>query len=77
MTTILGHLQRRGSPSAFDRMMSSQMGEKAVDLLVEGEKGVMVGLINGKLIHSSFEEAAKEKYTIDLSIYHLARSFSI
>ncbi|MED3994543.1 6-phosphofructokinase [Peribacillus frigoritolerans] len=75
--TILGHLQRGGSPSAYDRMMSSQMGAKAVDLLVEGEKGVMVGLKNGKLIHSSFGEAAKEKHTIDLSIYHLARSLSI
>jgi 6-phosphofructokinase 1 len=75
--TILGHLQRGGSPSAYDRMMSSQMGAKAVDLLVEYEKGVMVGLKNGKLIHSPFEEAAKEKHSVDLSIYHLARSLSI
>ncbi|OHR66629.1 ATP-dependent 6-phosphofructokinase [Bacillus sp. HMSC76G11] len=75
--TILGHLQRGGSPSAYDRMMSSQMGAKAVDLLVESEKGVMVGLKNGKLIHSPFEEAAKEKHSVDLSIYHLARSLSI
>lgn len=75
--TILGHLQRGGSPSAYDRMMSSQMGAKAVDLLVECEKGVMVGLKNGKLIHSPFEEAAKEKHSVDLSIYHLARSLSI
>jgi 6-phosphofructokinase 1 len=41
--TILGHIIRGGSPSAYDRMMSSQMGAKAVDLLVEGEKDVMVG----------------------------------
>jgi 6-phosphofructokinase 1 len=75
--TILGHLQRGGSPSAYDRMMSSQMGAKAVDLLVESEKGVMVGLKNGKLIHSPFEEAVKEKHSVDLSIYHLARSLSI
>ncbi|TCP27789.1 6-phosphofructokinase [Scopulibacillus darangshiensis] len=74
---ILGHLQRGGAPSAYDRMMSSQMGAKAVDLMVEGEKGVMVGLKNGRLIHTSFEEAVKESHMIDLSLYHLARSLSI
>jgi 6-phosphofructokinase 1 len=74
---VLGHLLRGGSPSAYDRMISSQMGAKAVDLLVEGEKGVMVGLKNGRLIHIPFEEAMKDKHTIDLSIYHLAKSLSI
>ncbi|MDE3841223.1 6-phosphofructokinase (plasmid) [Bacillus methanolicus] len=75
--TILGHIQRGGSPSAYDRMMSSQMGAKAVDLLVEGKKGLMVGLKNGQLIHTPFEEAVKDKHTVDLSIYHLARSLSL
>lgn len=75
--TILGHIQRGGSPSAYDRMMSSQMGAKAVDLLTEGQKGVMVGLKNGKLTHIPFEEALENKHTIDLSIYDLARSLSI
>ena len=56
--TILGHTQRGGSPSALDRMMSSQMGAKAVDLLIEGEKGVMVGVKKGELIHLPFEEAS-------------------
>lgn len=74
---ILGHLQRGGSPSAYDRMVSSQMGAKAVDLLVEGEKGIMIGLKNGELIHTPFEEAVKEKQMVDLNIYHLARSLSI
>lgn len=75
--SILGHLQRGGAPSAFDRMISSQMGAKAADLLIEGKNGVMVGFKNGKLIYTSFEEAAEEKHSIDLSIYHLARSLSI
>ncbi|MCQ6281841.1 6-phosphofructokinase [Bacillus sp. EB600] len=75
--TILGHIQRGGSPSAYDRMMSSQMGAKAVDILTEGEKGVMVGLKNGQLIHTPFDQAAKDKHKIDLSIYDLARSLSI
>lgn len=75
--TILGHTQRGGSPSALDRMMSSQMGAKAVDLLIEGEKGVMVGVKKGELIHLPFEEAVKNQHSIDLSLYHLARSLSI
>lgn len=75
--TILGHLQRGGSPSAYDRMISSQMGAKAVDLLVESIKGVMVGLKNDGLKYTSFEEAIKEKHTLDLNIYQLARSLSI
>ncbi|MCM3654456.1 6-phosphofructokinase [Metabacillus litoralis] len=74
---VLGHFQRGGSPTAYDRMMSSQMGAKAVDLLVEGKKGVMVGVKNGQLIYTPFEEAAKDRHTIDMSIYHLARSLSI
>ncbi|WP_409300594.1 6-phosphofructokinase [Peribacillus sp. SCS-155] len=75
--TILGHIQRGGSPSAYDRMISSQMGAKAVDLLDEGEHGVMVGIKNAQLIHRAFGEAEKDKHTIDLSIYDLARSLSI
>ncbi|MED1472773.1 6-phosphofructokinase [Bacillus salipaludis] len=75
--TILGHIQRGGSPSAYDRMMSSQMGAMAVDLLTEGKSGVMVGLKNGRLTHTFFTESQKEKNNVDLSIYNLARSLSI
>jgi 6-phosphofructokinase 1 len=75
--TVLGHLQRGGSPSAKDRMMGSQMGAKAVDLLFENKQGVMVGVKCGQLIDTPFEEAAKDKHSIDLSIYELARSLSI
>lgn len=74
---VLGYLQRGGSPTAHDRMMGSQMGAKAVDLLVEGEKGVMVGWKKGQLIHLPFAEAAKDKHRVDMSVYHLARSLSI
>ncbi len=75
--TILGHTLRGGSPSAYDRMMSSQMGAKAVDLLLEGKKGVMVGMKKGELVHLSFEDAVKNQHTIDFSLYQLARTLSI
>jgi len=74
--TVLGHLQRGGSPSAYDRMMASQMGARAVDLLIQGEKGVMVGIKSGNLVHTPFDSAI-EKHQVDLSVYHLARSLSI
>lgn len=75
--TILGHIQRGGSPSAYDRMISSQMGAMAVDLLTDGKKGVMVGLKNGRLTHTPIEESKKDRCNVDLSIYDLARSLSI
>lgn len=75
--TVLGHLQRGGSPTAYDRMIGSQMGARAVDLLENGERGVMVGCKNGHLMHTSFVDAVKDKHTIDLSVYQLASSLSI
>lgn len=74
---ILGYLQRGGSPTAYDRMMASKMGGKAVDLLIAGVKGVMIGWKNSHLEHKSFEKAEKAKHTIDLSDVDLARSLSI
>lgn len=75
--TVLGHLQRGGSPTAYDRMMASQMGAKAVDLLLDSEIGVMVGWKKGQLIHTPFLEAAKDKHAIDMSVHHLAATLSI
>jgi len=74
---VLGYLQRGGSPTAYDRMMASRMGGKAVDLLLDGEKGVMVGWKKGQLVHETFEDSAKEKHAINLDDYNLARSLSI
>ncbi|WP_394237698.1 6-phosphofructokinase [Niallia oryzisoli] len=74
---VLGYLQRGGSPTSYDRMMGSQMGAEAVDLLIEDKKGIMVGLKNNQLIHVPFEDASKDKHTIDMSVYNLAKSLSI
>ncbi|MBM4761858.1 6-phosphofructokinase [Bacillus sp. B15-48] len=74
---VLGYLQRGGSPTAYDRMMASRMGGKAVDLLIAGEKGLMVGWKKSQLVHPSFVQASKEKHKINLDDYSLARSISI
>ncbi|MDT8862093.1 6-phosphofructokinase [Alkalihalobacillus sp. MEB130] len=74
---VLGLLQRGGTPTAYDRMMASRMGAKAIDLLIEGEKEVMVGWKDCQLIHLPFEKAAEEKHILNMSDYELARSLSI
>lgn len=74
---VLGHLQRGGSPTAYDRMMASRMGAKAVDLLIEGKKGVMVGWNNCQLIEVPFNTAKGERHKVDMSDFYLARSLSI
>ena len=49
-TVVLGHIQRGGTPSGFDRILATRLGAKAVELLEKGEGGVMVGLENNKVI---------------------------
>ncbi len=75
--TVLGHIQRGGSPSAFDRLLGSQMGAMAVDLLTEGKSGVMVGIQNNQMAAAPFDEALSQAHQLPLSLYELARSLSI
>lgn len=75
--TVLGHIQRGGSPTAMDRMLASRMGAAAVDLLLEGKKDRMVGIKNNIIIDVDFNEALVQKHQLDLSIYQLARTLSI
>lgn len=75
--TVLGHIQRGGSPSAFDRLLGSQMGAKAVDLLIEGRAGVMVGIQNNQMAAVPFEEALGQAHQLPSSLFELARSLSI
>lgn len=75
--TVLGHIQRGGSPTAFDRMLASRMGAAAVDLLLAGKKDRMVGIRNNQIVDFDFDEALAQKHNLDLSIYELARTLSI
>ena len=60
--TVIGHLQRGGSPTAADRLLASRLGYAAVDALVGGERNVMVGIINQEIVHTPLNEAiTKEK----------------
>lgn len=75
--TVLGHIQRGGSPTAFDRSLGSRMGAKAVDLIAEGKAGVMVGVQNNKMVAVPFEEALSQSHQLPLSLYELAHTLSI
>jgi 6-phosphofructokinase 1 len=60
--TIIGHMQRGGSPSALDRLLASRLGFGAVEGLLEGRSNVMIGLVNNEVKFTPFEEAiTKEK----------------
>jgi len=75
--TVLGHIQRGGSPTAADRVLASRLGAKAVDLLLEGKKGRMVGLYNNELRDFSIEKILEEKHTINMDMYRLSQELSI
>ncbi|MBC7345001.1 MAG: 6-phosphofructokinase, partial [Clostridia bacterium] len=74
---ILGHIQRGGSPTAFDRILASRMGAYAVELLLKGIDGHMVGIREGRIIPLRMEEALGQKRDIDLDVYRLAGILSI
>ncbi len=75
--TVLGHLQRGGSPTAFDRALASRMGAWAVDLLMQGQTSKMIGIKGNQLIATDIDEALATPRTVDLSIYDLAGILSI
>src|SRR5678816_181058 len=61
---ILGHIQRGGSPSCFDRLIASRMGYSAVECLVEGRYNVFVGILNNRMHYTPLNEAVKKKQRI-------------
>ena len=69
--TVLGHIQRGGSPTAFDRVMASRMGNKAVEALLAGETNKMVGLVHGDLVLTPFEKATKHHHKINAHLLEL------
>lgn len=69
--TILGHVQRGGSPSAYDRILASRCGNAAVEQIIKGKFGNLVGLVNGKLTFTPLSEVVANKKTLDLSYMKL------
>jgi len=74
--TILGHIQRGGSPSAADRILASKMGVKAVDLLIEGKTSRVVGIKGNEIIDMDIDEALALPRTFDEELYSISRTLS-
>ncbi|WP_053218930.1 6-phosphofructokinase [Virgibacillus senegalensis] len=75
--TVLGHTQRGGSPTAADRVLASRLGAKAVDLLLEGKAGRVVGIQNNKLVDHDILEILDEEHQVDFQMYELSKQLSI
>ncbi len=70
--TIIGHLQRGGSPTCMDRVLASRLGFAAVEALQKGERNIMVGIVNGKVKYTSFKDAITKEKTIDQEMLRMS-----
>ncbi|HWL25314.1 MAG TPA: 6-phosphofructokinase [Ureibacillus sp.] len=75
--SVLGHIQRGGSPSARDRVLAGRLGARAVEVLLEGRSGRAVGIKNHQVIDYDLDEAFKLKHEAELSLYTLSKELSI
>ena len=71
-STILGHVQRGGTPTASDRILASRLGAGAVDCLSRSEFGVLVGWMNCRIQTTPLSEVVIKKKTIDMQLFELA-----
>jgi 6-phosphofructokinase 1 len=70
--SVLGHMQRGGAPTCFDRVLASRMGLRAVEALREGISGHMVGMSDGKMIFTPLEKAIKGESKIDTELVRVS-----
>lgn len=75
--TVLGHVQRGGSPTAFDRILASRFGYRAVELLLEGKSSRVVGIKDNKIIDMDIQEALVMPKTFNRELYEMAKVLSI
>jgi 6-phosphofructokinase 1 len=75
--TILGHIQRGGSPTASDRILASRMGAAAIDALMEDQRNVMIGIQNDNIVYVPFSKAIKKEKPINRDLLNTLRILSI
>ncbi len=74
--SVLGHIQRGGSPSCFDRVLGSRMGVAAVEALLAGRVQIMIGVVNNHIHYTSLEKAVKHNQDIDMNLLKLGEILS-
>ncbi len=75
--TILGHIQRGGSPTASDRIIASRMGEAAINALLEGQRNVMIGIQNDEIVYVPFSKAIRKDKPINRDLLNTIKILSI
>ncbi len=76
-TSILGYIQRGGSPTAFDRLLGTRLGAAAVEQLLQGNQGKMVGLIGNEIVATDLERVVAGRKEVDLALYELAQMLEV
>lgn len=75
--SVLGHMQRGGSPSCYDRVLATRLGVKAVELLLDNQTNLMVGIINNKIVTTELENAVKQHHDINQELLRVSDIMSI
>ncbi len=75
--SVLGHMQRGGPPSAYDRVLASRMGVRAVEALIAGKTNLMVGIIDNEIVLTPIAEAIKGHTKIDRELVRVSDIMSI
>jgi 6-phosphofructokinase 1 len=70
--SVLGHMQRGGAPSCFDRVLASRLGVKAVEALLEGKSNYMAGILSDKIVLTPLEQAIKGHFEIDQELIRVS-----
>lgn len=74
---VLGHLQRGGNPTARDRVLASKLGADATRALLDGERAVMSGQVNGEIVRTPLEETFNKRHEVDRRLLELAKQLAI
>lgn len=75
--TILGHLQRGGSPTAYDRIIASRMGVAAIEALMEEQRSIMIGIVNDVIVNVPFTKAIKDDKPVNEKLLNVLHMLSI
>ena len=75
--TILGHIQRGGSPTAYDRIIASRMGVAAIDALLDEQRSIMIGIVNDVIVHVPFTKAIKDDKPVNENLLGVLQILSI
>jgi len=75
--TILGHIQRGGSPTAYDRILASRMGVAAIDALMDEQRSIMIGIVNDVIVHVPFTKAIKDDKPVNEKLLGVIQMLSI